>query len=151
ADDGRACIAGMQAGRILSLSMPGGRLLFHEPHSAHTSLMSDDEVIERYTLNYWLMGGTRESLAGRPADQVFKMYIFADTRPEWEREKIRARQLAVFDRLENGESAAFMQKYTPRWLLLPADSLQKPPARGGQWQKAGESATYVLWGLANQS
>ncbi|MFM7127874.1 MAG: hypothetical protein ACKO0V_00775, partial [bacterium] len=81
ADDGRACIAGMQAGRILSLSMPGGRLLFHEPHSAHTSLMSDDEVIERYTLNYWLMGGTRESLAARPADQVFKMYIFADTRP----------------------------------------------------------------------
>lgn len=149
-DDGHTCLAGVQAGRILSLSMPGGRMLFHEPHSAHTSLMPDDEVIERYTLNYWLMGGTRESLVNRPPAEVFKMYIFADTRPEWDREKIRARQLAVFDGLEKGESAALMQKYTPGWLLLPADSVEKPPVRGGKWRKAGQSATYVLWQLTGE-
>jgi hypothetical protein len=146
-DDGRVCLAGLQAGRILSLSMPGGRLLFHEPHSAHTSLMSDDEVIERYVLNYWLSGGSRESLQNRPSSEIFKMYIFADTRPEWDREQIRSRQLVVFDRLETGESAAILAKYEPKWLLLPVDSLKNPPNRGGKWEEAGQSERYVLWKL----
>jgi hypothetical protein len=75
------------------------------------------------------------------------MYIFADTRPEWDREQIRARQLVVFDRLETGESAAILAKYEPKWLLLPVDSLKNPPNRGGKWEEAGQSERYVLWKL----
>jgi hypothetical protein len=144
-DDGDSCIAGRQAARILSLSMPGGRILFHEPHSAHTSLMSDEEVHERYVLNYWLMGGTREDLASRPANQIFKMYIFANTHPDWDREVVRSKQLAVFDRLERENGQTAMAKYQPVFLLLDKTSLDHPPVRGGHWQKVGQSRDYVLW------
>lgn len=148
-DDGKVCIAGEQASRILSLSMPGGRILFHDPHSAHTSLISDQEVYERYVLNYWLMGGTRADLANRPENEIFKMYIFAGTRPEWDRNQVRSNQLAVFDQLESDNGEQLMRRYQPDWLLLSVDPSQTPPKRGGKWNRVVMSDKYTLWRRQN--
>lgn len=144
-DNGRSCIAGLQASRILSLSIPGGRTLFHEPHTAHTSLIPDQEVHERYVLNYWLMGGSREELETRPSNKVFKMFIFADTRPEWDRETVKLAQLEIFNRLEQDNGTKLMKFYEPKWLLLPVDSLKNPPVRGGKWHSVAQSGQFILW------
>jgi hypothetical protein len=144
-DDGRVCLAGDPAGHILALSMPGGRLLFHMPHTAHTSLITLEEVHERYVLNEWLKGLTRHSLENRPASEVFKVQISAQTRPEWDREVTRKAQLEVFDRLESDEGEIMIKKYQPDWLVLKKMQPEYIPTRGGKWKKAAESETYCLW------
>ena len=144
-DDERVCLAGDPAGHILALSMPGGRLLFHMPHTAHTSLITLEEVHERYVLNEWLKGLTRHSLENRPASEVFKVQISAQTRPEWDREVTRKAQLEVFDRLESDEGEIMIKKYQPDWLVLKKMQPEYIPTRGGKWKKAAESETYCLW------
>ena len=144
-DDGQACLAGPFQAHMLALSLPGGRLLFHDPHSSQTSLMPLDEVIERYTLNQWLQGATRESVATRPPEKVFKLQIGPRTRPEWAPEVTRTAQLDVFDHLEATAGKEAIAKYQPNWLLLEKSSLTTQPQRGGPWTKAAESDSMVLY------
>jgi hypothetical protein len=115
------------------------------PHTAHTSLITLEEVHERYVLNEWLKGLTRHSLENRPASEVFKVQISAQTRPEWDREVTRKAQLEVFDRLESDEGEIMIKKYQPDWLVIKKMQPEYIPTRGGKWKKAAESETYCLW------
>ena len=115
-------------------------LLFHDPHSSHSSMIPDGEVHERHALNAWLLGFDRPGYATIAEDARFAAG-FSDN-PAWTKEAVLAARLKLFDRID-ADPRPFMKRYHPNVLLLRVDASK--PTRGGSWRSIASSDVWTLW------
>ncbi len=127
-----------------SLALLWGRCgqLYNEPYTAHISVITDDEVHERFVLNQWLQGDRRAAMAAAARPRRHFRFDSPLAR-RYDNDAIVARRLAIFDRLEAGDPDGLVRKYRPDALLLPADA--PDPTRGGPWERAATAGDWTLW------
>lgn len=124
----------------IALLFSRSALLFHDPHSSHSSMIPDGEVHERHALNAWLLGFDRLRYAAIAGDARFAAG-FSDN-PAWTKEAVLAARLKLFDRIE-ADPRPFMKRYHPNVLLLRVDAPK--PTRGGSWRSIASSDVWTLW------
>ncbi len=94
------------------------------PQTAGTSRISMAGVVERHSLNGWLEGlSSEEYRRSTPQDGYSTASTFGH--PEWKRNAILARRMALFSGLSIRWRAT-VQKYRPTHLLLPLDKTPNP-------------------------
>lgn len=124
----------------IALVFSRSALLFHFPHSSHSSMIPDQEVHERHALNAWLLGYDRARYAEIAGDSRFS--VGAAVKPEWKKEAVLAARLKLFDRID-ADPRPFMKRYHPNVLLTRADAPK--PTRGGSWRSIASSDAWTLW------
>lgn len=118
--------------------------LYHAPHTAHRSLIGDEEVHERHALNAWVQGMTEADYAAVAGDEHFSMT--KSPRPEWQSDAVREARVKAFRALEAG--GVVPERHRPLVLLTQTGNT---PTRGGTWKKLASSPEWALWELVGKS
>ncbi len=118
--------------------------LYSSPQTAGTSLISMAEVDERHSLNGWLEGlSSEEYRRSTPQDGYSTASTFGH--PEWKRNAILARRMALFSGLSIRWRAT-VQKYRPTHLLLPQEKTPNPLL---PWREIARANGLVLYALGD--
>lgn len=105
------------------------------------SLISDEELIERYSLSRWAMGlSEAEALSGYPVGLPRDGRVLGEYRARWNSASVEAQVQKSFQSFGQVD----LDLYRVSALLLQAG--KEPPARSGQWRKLGQTQQWVLWG-----
>jgi hypothetical protein len=124
-----------EANVAILFGQPGQLYQFN--YSSHGSLIDDQTVHERFTLNVWLQGSEELTYSTDPFQEGVV------TRPEWELESVHRQRLAIFQQLQETGGGELLGKYSPTHLLLPA--MAPAPSRGGPWVLLGKGKHWALW------
>lgn len=117
-------------------------LLYQYDQTAVSSVIPDQEVLERHALNGWLQGLDQDTYSVEARRSQFTAGELLQ--PGWEPEVVAAARLAIFDRLMAGESEGMLERYRPN-VLLRRSSLE-PPSRGGRWSRIETApGKWSLW------
>lgn len=133
-------LAGPRAANVALLLTRCGQL-YQEPHTAHSSVVPDQEVNERHALNGWLLGLDLDGYKGTALPERFQ--VGPSARPEWRPLAVADARAAIFQRLMAGSAGDLVEKYRPDALLLPATSPR--PERLGPWTEVGHTAQFRIW------
>lgn len=133
-------LAGHPWSRLAALFSRCG-LLFQEPHSYLSSVLSEESVHERSALNFWLRGLPRESYRAENREYPFLVVPSGDT-SRWSPESASRRREAIFEEIEADQGSGLMTRYRPDAVLLNRG--YPPGNRGGPWRYLGMNSSWWI-------